>query len=283
MTQIREIAIGLIVADDGRVLLQLRDDKPGLAGAGQWGFFGGHLEPGESATSAFLRELDEELGWRPKHFESYVSREVNSHGWHVTSHAFGAHLDIAVEALTLGEGQAMRLFAPDDLPADIVPSARPVIEEFARSDAYRRVKKRWELTTTTGLLVDARGRFLLQHRDDKPDIDNPGMWGSFGGELEPYETPDEGFLRELDEELRWRPQRYTLYGGYPLRTSHGLQLIYVFTAFVDVPESALVLGEGQGMGFFAADALPEKTVPALRQLIESFVGTGTYAELRARG
>ena len=42
----RHVAVGLIVADDGRVLLQLRDDKPGLPGAGQWGFFGGHLEPG---------------------------------------------------------------------------------------------------------------------------------------------------------------------------------------------------------------------------------------------
>ena len=70
------IAVGLIVAEDGRLLLQHRDDKPGLPGAGLWGFFGGHLEPGETPSRAFLREMREELGWRPRHFEHYLTREL---------------------------------------------------------------------------------------------------------------------------------------------------------------------------------------------------------------
>src|SRR5207237_1802961 len=115
----RHVAVGLIVADDGRVLLQLRDDKPGLPGAGQWGFFGGHVEPGERPADAFLREMDEELGWRPKHFEHYLTTTVDRGGWNVVSHAFAAHLDGSVDELTLGEGQAMQLFDPNALPEDI--------------------------------------------------------------------------------------------------------------------------------------------------------------------
>ena len=61
--------VGGILVRDGRVLLGLRSaDAAWLAGV--WDIFGGHLEPGESAEQALVRELREELGvdatgWRP--------------------------------------------------------------------------------------------------------------------------------------------------------------------------------------------------------------------------
>jgi 8-oxo-dGTP pyrophosphatase MutT (NUDIX family) len=278
----RQVAVGLIVADDGPVLLQLRDDRPGLPGAGQWGFFGGHLEPGERPAEAFLREMDEELGWRPKHFEHYLTTTVDRGGWHVVSHVFAAHLDVSVDQLTLGEGQAMRLFDPNALPEDIPMLAAYVITSFAQSDACRRVRKSWDWITATALLVDREGRFLLQHRDDKPGIANPGMWGSFGGRIEPYETPDDGFLRELQEELAWQPSKYELYSavGYrPKEDRSRRNLVYVYSALVNVPTEQLVLGEGQGMALFATDALPEAIVPELRVLIEEFVASVAYRQL----
>lgn len=295
-----EIAVGLIVADDGRLLLQHRDANPDITGADLWGCFGGHLEPGESAPAAFLREMHEELGWRPRHFEHCLTRETREvdrrdgdkgYGWHLTSHVFAAHLDAPLDRLTLGEGQAMALYAPDALPAAIVPGLAGVIEEFARSDAYKRVKHEWDLISTTGLLVDAEGRFLLQLRDDKPGIVNPGMWGSFGGRVEPHETdaretPEEGFLRELQEELGWQPPSFELYAAGPYRslsdTDPRRQLIYVYAAPVGVPLDALVLGEGQAMASFAPGALPENTVPALRALIERFTASETYTEMIRR-
>lgn len=279
------IAIAIIVDDAGSVLLQLRDAKPGLEGANMWGFFGGHLEGNETATEALLREMQEELAWRPRHFEPYGVRDVDSDGWHVTSHVFAAHLDVPLDALVLGEGQALDIFPLDALPPNVVPPSRAVLDEFASSDAYKRVKRGWAHLTTTGLLVDRAGRFLLQHRDDFDYIANPGMWGSFGGEIEPYEPPDESFLREMQEELSWQPSRFELYATYPYRRgapyndARAMQLIYVYTALVDVAESALVLGEGQGLGFFAPDALPAKIVPDLRVLIERFVATDAYAAL----
>jgi 8-oxo-dGTP pyrophosphatase MutT (NUDIX family) len=273
----RQIAVGLIVADDGRVLLQLRDNKPGLTGAGKWGFFGGHLEPDEAPAAAFLREMSEELGWRPRHFERYDTLLVDGDGWRVTSHAFAAHLDAPLDALTLGEGQAMGLFAQDALPADTTPSVRAMITEFAASDTYRRVRKGWGAITATALIVDGEGRFLLQHRDDKPGIYNPGLWGSFGGGIDPYEAPDDGLLRELQEELSWRPARIELYGAYPY--DGGKLLIYVYITPIAVPIESLVLNEGQGMAFFAPDALPPNTVPELRTLIERFSAGQRYRTL----
>ena len=135
----------------------------------------------------------------------------------------------------------------------------------------------WNLFLMGG--AGSQGRFLLQHRDDKPGIANPGMWGSFGGEVEPYETPDDGFLRELREELDWTPASFDLYGAYPYASN--TQLIYVFTARIDAALDDLTLGEGQGMAFFAPDALPERTVPDLRRLIERFTTTEAYAAMRS--
>jgi len=275
------VAVGLIVADDGRLLLQLRDNRPGLEAAGKWGFFGGHLLPGERPSEAFLREMREELGWRPRHVEKYAVREVDDADWQVTAHAFAAHLDVETDALVLGEGQRLGLHDPAALPPDTADGARAVIAEFVASDVYRRVRRRYDVITSTGLLVDRAGRFLLQLRDEKPSIANPGKWGSFGGEVEPGEPPDEGFARELQEELGWAPARFELYGAYPYRTGEAWQLIYAYAALVDVPPEALTLGEGQDLGFFAPDALPAAVVPDLARLIAEFAQSETYARLRA--
>ena len=185
LSPIPEIAVGLIVASDGRVLLQHRDDKPGIYEPGRWGLFGGGVETGESTAEAFLREMQEELGWRPKHFETYRSIELQLPETKLLSHVFAAHLDMPVEQLVLGEGQGMALFAVDALPDLIATDLGQTIAEFAATDAFRRVRKTWDVISTTAILVDAKGRFLLQHRDDKPDIINPGLWASFGGMLEP--------------------------------------------------------------------------------------------------
>ncbi|TAK61248.1 MAG: NUDIX domain-containing protein [Dehalococcoidia bacterium] len=295
-TRRREVAVGLIVDDGGQLLLQHRDADPSITGAGLWGFFGGHLEPGEAPSRAFLREMAEELGWQPRHFEHYLTTDApplpgdKEYGRGVVSHVFAAHLDVPLDELTLGEGQAMALCALDALPQDIVPGLVPVIEEFARSQAYRRVRRAWDMISTTALPVDARGRLLLQLRDDKPDIVNPGLWGSFGGRLEPHETderetPEEGFLREMEEELGWRPRAHVLYDAVPYRTlpdgDARRQLIYIYAAAVDVPPETFVLGEGQAMAFFAPDELPANIVPALRALIERFTSEPMYREMMA--
>jgi 8-oxo-dGTP diphosphatase len=279
----REVAVGLIVDDDGRLLLQQRDDRPGLPGRGRWGLFGGHLDPGEKPAAAFLREIEEELGWRPRRFEPATTWEVDADGWRWISHVFAAHLDVPLSSLTLNEGAGMELFAPDELPPDekLLKSLGDVIRGFVGSSQYRRMSRRYEHLTTAGLLVDADGRFLLQLRDDKPEIINPGVWGTFGGELEPYETPEDGFLREIEEELAWRPASHALYAAIPYERDGALRLVYAFAAPVDVPLRRMRLGEGADFAFFAPDALPERIAPGTPLLIEAFARRAQYGVMRA--
>ncbi len=51
------------------------------------------------------------------------------------------------------------------------------------------------------ILTDTEGNFILQDRDDKPGIINPGEIALFGGTIEKGETPLLATARELREEL----------------------------------------------------------------------------------
>jgi 8-oxo-dGTP pyrophosphatase MutT (NUDIX family) len=48
--------VAAVIFDEGRVLLQRRDDT------GRWGLPGGGVEPGESVRQALIREVREETG-----------------------------------------------------------------------------------------------------------------------------------------------------------------------------------------------------------------------------
>ena len=61
----RWCAAALLVCD-GRYLMQLRDDKPGILLPDHWALFGGTVDPGEDAAAAMRRELVEELELRPR-------------------------------------------------------------------------------------------------------------------------------------------------------------------------------------------------------------------------
>ena len=50
------------------------------------------------------------------------------------------------------------------------------------------------------VLLRGDGAALLQLRDDKPSIQDPGIWVVPGGHMEPGETPMEGARREFLEE-----------------------------------------------------------------------------------
>lgn len=51
----------LLVHEDGRYIMQLRDCMPGIFYPGHWGCFGGAVEPGETPVDALKRELREEI------------------------------------------------------------------------------------------------------------------------------------------------------------------------------------------------------------------------------
>ena len=107
--------VGVIMFNpSGQVLLQQRDEKPGLAFPGCWTLFGGRVEPGETPDEAMRRELVEELELEGRdllltHWRVYDApwKDVI-----VEQHVYYAPFDRAVEGMVLHEGQAMGYFTP---------------------------------------------------------------------------------------------------------------------------------------------------------------------------
>src|SRR5690242_7998717 len=51
------------------------------------------------------------------------------------------------------------------------------------------------LGAAAAILVAPDRRYLLQHRDNRPDIWDPDHWGLFGGSIDPGETPEQALAR----------------------------------------------------------------------------------------
>jgi 8-oxo-dGTP pyrophosphatase MutT (NUDIX family) len=133
------IVSALVFVPDGRYLLQLRDDKPGLPMRDHWGLFGGHVEPGEDGDTAIRREILEELGhvagaceWFHEAIHAYPRRErrVLRRTYYLMPVT-----DAEVARMRLGEGAAMRLFTLAELLAlpRIVPWDLAAIVMHARA------------------------------------------------------------------------------------------------------------------------------------------------------
>ena len=69
-----DVAVGVLIRDDGSFLLAQRPDGKPMAGF--WEFPGGKLEDGESVFDALVREFDEELGLRIVAAHPWVQRVV---------------------------------------------------------------------------------------------------------------------------------------------------------------------------------------------------------------
>lgn len=95
------------------------------------------------------------------------------------------------------------------------------------------------------LLVNARNEVLLQLRDNTPGIRYPRHWTTLGGHLKPGETPEQGLLRELQEEIGRTVERPRLFRVYRRRDDAGDQLIWVYYAPFDVPVEQIRLTEGE--------------------------------------
>ena len=86
------------------VLMQLRDDIPGIWHPGQWGFFGGSVEPGEEVVEGALREILEEINFRPAELRPLLRHETPEYGPEAVIYSFACDLTVGLDQLSLGEG-----------------------------------------------------------------------------------------------------------------------------------------------------------------------------------
>lgn len=107
----------LIVLDDGRYLMQLRDQMPGIFYPGHWGLFGGAIEPGEAPESALRRELQEELDLRVTRarLASEFTFTVTERGRIVRYFYEVPYPASGLERLRLREGREMGAFRASDI------------------------------------------------------------------------------------------------------------------------------------------------------------------------
>ena len=110
----------ILVTADGRYLLQLRDDIPGIWYPGHWGMFGGSVDAGEDEIEALRRELREEieldLDARQAKLFTRFDFDLRPAG---LSTYFRSYYEISLsrgelERLVLHEGAEMRSFSGDE-------------------------------------------------------------------------------------------------------------------------------------------------------------------------
>lgn len=126
----RETASAILIDTAGRLLLQQRDDIPGILYPGMVGLFGGHREGNETFLECVVREVHEEVSYLvpPEQFEYLAERlgvDPDVEGGIIHGQVFVAR-DIPSERLVITEGSLL-IVRPDELrriEPNLAPSAR---------------------------------------------------------------------------------------------------------------------------------------------------------------
>ena len=100
------------------------------------------------------------------------------------------------------------------------------------------------------ILISNNNEFILQRRDNKKSIVNPGLITPFGGSCKEGESTLDCAIREIYEELnyRLRPEKMVFLTHFVKQEHDGsytFMYFYVYTEKVDV--KALRLSEGAGI------------------------------------
>lgn len=135
----------------------------------------------------------------------------------------------------------------------------------------------------TVLLVDPRGRLLLQERDEHAPID-PDRWGLVGGHVEEGERVESAVHRELAEEtgLAAGPGHATpamsLWRTFTVHESEDTMWVYV--GATSATDDDVVCGEGRQIVFVDPATIPALPLSeAAAVVVPLFLDSPAYASL----
>lgn len=291
-------ASALIHDGDGRYLLHLRDNIPGIWEPGTFALLGGGREPQDRTLEDTLRrELAEEVpGLDPVGLEPYAVEEATgADGLCVPVQVFSGRWSGDPDGVGLAEGVLLRWFRPDMLHRlRMSPGTRELILRHAEGSAGRapvipRPAKAPDAGGTELNIVgvhlyaeDEDGRVLLGLRH--PDAAFAGStWHFLAGHCE-RESAVACVVREAYEEAGLVIDPADLELAHVVHVLHGpsarprMQLVFRArrlggTPWLREPDKCLA------WRWWDPDALPDPLVPYARTAIDGIRAGRTYSEL----
>lgn len=131
----------IILTEDDRYLLQLRDNVESIWYPGYWGCFGGGVEEGEDPTAALRRELREELAFEFKDARLFTELQFDLSGLGLARY-FRAYFVVEISreqmaSLRLDEGAAVEAFDADTILGELKVSPYDAFALFLHARGAR--------------------------------------------------------------------------------------------------------------------------------------------------
>lgn len=123
------------------------------------------------------------------------------------------------------------------------------------------------------ILENEKGEFLLALRDNKPGIPFPNHWDLIGGHIEEGETPEEGLVREVKEELNIDIEEYTFYRKYECLTGDAYENAkFIYSGKINIPIEEITLLEGERPQYFSREEIPGvKFANIIRSIVMDYI------------
>lgn len=116
---------------------------------------------------------------------------------------------------------------------------------------------------TSHAILRLSDKYIMQLRDNRPDVAACGQWSLFGGKIDARETPPEAIKREIFEELSIRPHdfKFLWQTDYYYDFVKNTVRSWLFVSRVDNVWDAHRLKEGEAVGIFYFPELQELDIP----------------------
>ena len=144
----------ILLTVEGRVILQLRDDREGVYYRGRWGLIGGAALDGETPSECMVRECLEETGWRPDYLRVVFEMEE-----HCQETVFASTID-SLNRLSCYEGLRLEAFSLDDLDGIELSSYHKRIIDRFLSGIHRQEPSCLRILFYTKVLPPAFGGYV---------------------------------------------------------------------------------------------------------------------------